>query len=221
MGNTQLQSGSHGVFAINKPLGITSHDVISQVRRITGEKRVGHAGTLDPLASGVLIVAVGREYTKQLDTLMTGEKEYIAEVRLGMMSTTDDEEGEKIEHDFELIPTREQIEQILQEWVGKKDQIPPIYSAIKIKGMPAHRRVRKGQDVELAARPIQIFSIEIKDYQWPVLKIKVVCGKGVYIRSLARDIGKELGVGGYLKSLIRTRVGDYKLEESIVLSSFP
>jgi tRNA pseudouridine55 synthase len=200
-------------------VGVTSHDVIDQVRRLTGEKRVGHAGTLDPLASGVLVIAVGREFTKQLDALMTGEKEYIAEIQLGMTSTTDDEEGEKKVHEVASQPSKEKIEQVLTHWVGKIEQMPPVYSAIKVKGKPAHRRVRQGQVVTLQPRAVEIFSIELLDFSWPILKIKVQCAKGVYIRSLARDIGEELGVGGYLHSLVRTRVGAFTIEESVRLEN--
>jgi len=206
-----------GIFAINKPVGPTSHDIIDQLRKKTGEKRIGHAGTLDPLASGVLVVAIGREFTKQLAGLVKKEKEYIAEIKLGQYSSTDDEEGEKEEVKKISTVDQSQIENLLPKFIGQIRQMPPVYSSVKIKGQPAHRRVRRGEKVELGERQVEIKEIKILGYDWPILKLRVVCGPGVYIRSLARDIGKELAVGGYLYSLIRTRVGDYTLDQAIVI----
>lgn len=208
---------SPGIYAINKPKGITSFDVIFELRKLTGIKRIGHAGTLDPLASGVLIVAIGREYTKQLDSLMKTEKEYVAEITLGKTSTTDDEEGEKTEQTVGKVPSYEEVAKAVQKWVGVVEQMPPIYSSIKVNGKPAHRRVRQGQTVELKSRTVEIFSIDLVKYEWPIVQIKVKCAKGVYIRSLARDIGKELAVGGYMSDLVRTRVGEFLIEKAIRL----
>jgi tRNA pseudouridine55 synthase len=209
----KLTKDSLGIFPVYKPKGMTSHDVIYRVRRITGVKRVGHAGTLDPLASGVLIVAVGREYTKTLDSLMKTDKEYVAELMLGLTSTTDDDEGEKTVKEGYSRPNKVDIEKVLSNWVGEVSQVPPIYSAIKVKGKPAHRRVRSGQNVELSPRLVVIKSIEFLSYEWPILRIKVTCEKGVYIRSIARDIGEALGTGAYLSSLERTRVGEFTIED--------
>lgn len=201
-----------GIFAVHKPLGMTSHDVVNIVRKKTGVKRVGHGGTLDPLAEGVLVIAVGRENTKRLDEFVKGEKEYIARVRLGQTSATDDEEGEKQNVNVKIIPTKDNIEKVSKLFIGDIMQTPPIYSSVKIAGKPAHRRVRAGQQVELSSRPVKIHTIEILEYSYPILKLKVITGPGVYIRALARDIGEKLGTGGYLKSLIRTRVGNYSIE---------
>lgn len=212
-----MDSFSPGIYAIHKPKGVTSHDIIYQLRKLTGIKRIGHAGTLDPLASGVLVVAIDREYTKQLDKLMQTEKEYLAEITLGQTSTTDDEEGEKREYMVDHHPTEEEVRTVISHWIGEVDQVPPVYSAIKIKGTPAHRRIRRGQEVVLSSRKVQIYEIELRSYEWPVLQIKVRCDKGVYIRSLARDIGQDLKVGGYLSSLIRTRVGQFDLESAITM----
>lgn len=209
----------HGIYNIFKPFGVTSHDVIDQLRTLSSEKRVGHAGTLDPLASGVLVVAIGREYTKKLNELMIQEKEYIAEITLGQASTTDDAEGEKRAVEVQEIPDREEIQRVIANWIGTVQQAPPVYSAIKVKGTPAHRRVRSGQHVELLPREVEIKNIEILTYAWPILKIQVTCGKGVYIRSLARDIGNDLKVGGYLSSLVRTRVGDFTIDSALHVSS--
>ena len=203
-----------GIFAVNKPVGITSHDVIYKLRRQTGVKRIGHAGTLDPLASGVLVVAIGREFTKQLDKIVKSEKEYIAEIFLGQTSTTDDMEGDKKIVNQALMPSLEDIKQTIQMFVGKIKQIPPIYSALKIKGKPAYKYARQGGTLVLEARDVEIKNIELLDYKYPIVKLKITCGKGVYIRSLARDLGEKLKTGGYLKSLIRTRVGKFTLEKA-------
>ena len=213
MPKNRLAKDSLGIFPIYKPKGMSSHDVIYRVRKITGVKRVGHAGTLDPLASGVLIVGVGREYTKTLDSFMKTDKEYVAELTLGQTSTTDDDEGEKKVCEHCIEPARGAIKEVLLHWVGTVFQKPPIYSAIKINGRPAHRRVRSGQDVKLDPRKVTIKSIELLDFEWPLVRIKVICEKGVYIRSLARDIGEELGTGAFLSFLERTRVGKFTIAD--------
>jgi len=213
-----------GIFAVNKPVGITSHDVIYKLRRQTGIKRIGHAGTLDPLASGVLVVAVGREYTKQLNSIVKSEKEYMAEIFLGQTSTTDDMEGvlrqaqdKKETLNDKIKPSKQEIEKVIKQFIGKIKQVPPQYSAIKIKGKPAYKSARQGGTLVLEARDVEIKDIEILDYKYPVVKLKITCGKGVYIRSLARDLGEKLKTGGYLKSLIRTRVGEFKIENAVKL----
>ena len=208
-----------GIFGIYKPKGITSHDVVEIIRRKTNVKRVGHGGTLDPLAEGVLVIAVGRENTKLLETYVKGEKEYIAEIFLGANSTTDDAEGEIKKVNFKLLPTVDKVEEVSKLFIGTLMQTPPIYSSVKIAGKPAHRRVRRGETVKLEPRKVKIHSIEILDYSFPVLKLKVTTGPGVYIRSLARDIGEQLGTGGYLTSLIRTRVNNFTIDEAIKLSN--
>ncbi len=208
-----------GIFAVYKPLGITSHDVVNIVRKKTGVKRVGHGGTLDPLAEGVLVIAVGRENTKQLDQYVKGEKEYIAKVTLGQTSTTDDNEGEKQSVSINIIPTRDDIEKVSKLFVGNIMQTPPIYSSVKINGKPAHRRVRKGEEIELKPRPVFVKSIGILEYNYPLLKLKIITGPGVYIRSLARDIGEKLGTGGYLSHLLRSRVGIFTVNNAQPLPS--
>lgn len=208
-----------GIFAVNKPLGMTSHDVVAIVRKKTGVKRVGHGGTLDPLASGVLVIAVGRENTKRLNEFVKGEKEYIAEIKLGQTSTTDDEEGEKKIVNVENPPDLANIEETSKLFVGNIMQIPPIYSSVKLAGKPAHRRVRRGETVRLEPREVEIKNIEVLSYKYPLLKLKVTTGPGVYIRALARDIGEKLKTGGYLKSLTRTRVNNFKIEDTILLDN--
>jgi tRNA pseudouridine55 synthase len=203
-----------GIFAVNKPVGMTSHDVVAIVRKKTGVKRVGHGGTLDPLAQGVLVIAVGRENTKQLDKFVKGSKEYIAEIFLGANSTTDDEEGIKEIVNVKSPPLLSKIEEMSKLFIGDILQTPPIYSSIKISGKPSHRLVRKGENIKLEPRKVSIQNIEILDYEFPILKLKVTTGPGVYIRALARDIGEKLQTGGYLKSLIRTKVNNFTLENA-------
>lgn len=204
-----------GIFAVYKPRGMKSHDVVDFVRRKTGVKRVGHGGTLDPLAEGVLVIAVGRENTKKLNEYVKGGKEYVAEIKLGQMSTTDDEAGEKQEIKVIKKPELYDINKVIEHFIGTIKQTPPIYSSIKLSGKPAHRRVRQGQKVELKPRAVEIKKIELISYDYPIVKIRVQTGPGVYIRSLARDIGKKLNTGGYLKSLVRTKVGEFTIENAL------
>ncbi len=206
------------IFAVYKPKGWTSHDVVNKVRKITGIKRVGHGGTLDPLAEGVLVIAVGRENTKQLDTFVKGEKEYKAEITLGITSSTDDEEGEKTAMNKEYIPTSKEIDDAIKSFIGKIQQKPPIYSAIKINGTRAYKIARSRENIEMEARIVEIKDIQVDSYDYPTLTITVTTGPGTYIRSLARDIGEKLGTGGYLSSLVRTRVNKFKLSEALPLS---
>ncbi len=205
------------IFAFYKPKGITSNDAVQLVKRLIGVRgvKIGHAGTLDPLAQGVLVIAVGREATKTINEVVKKEKEYIAEITLGFESTTDDAEGEKTKIEFSKEPTIEEVKNSFNDFIGKIKQLPPIYSAIKISGKEAYKYARSGQVVEMEPRDVEIKNIELLEYAWPKLKIRVVTGPGVYIRSLARDIGKKLGSGGYLSFLERTRVGDFRKEDSI------
>lgn len=208
------------IIGINKPVGPTSHDIIYQVRRITHVKRVGHAGTLDPAAEGVLVVAIGREFTKQLGTITDHDKEYVATVTLGATSSTDDGEGEIVPCPLSSVPDEEQIKQVAEKFVGTIMQVPPAYSAIKMNGQKAYDLARKGVDVKMESREVIIHSIEVVSFTYPELVIKVHCGKGVYIRSLARDIGAALGTGGYMSALTRTRVGDFRLENALSIPEF-
>ncbi|MFA6594069.1 MAG: tRNA pseudouridine(55) synthase TruB [Candidatus Buchananbacteria bacterium] len=202
------------ILNINKPKGPTSFDIVAQVRRRTGVKKVGHAGTLDPLASGVLVVAVGREATKTISEVVAKEKEYVADIKLGAVSNTDDEEGAKtVIGDYQ--PSREEIAEAINSFIGEIKQVPPQFSAIKVAGRPAYKTARQGRKLELPARPVAIKEIELLEYEYPNLKIRVVCGPGVYIRSLARDLGQVLKTGAYMSDLVRTRVGEYKIENAV------
>ena len=210
-----------GIFAVYKPKGPTSHDIVDRIRKITGVKKGGHAGTLDPLARGVLVIGVGREATKKLHEVVGQEKEYIAKIRLGMESTTDDEEGEKkiVRISRAHEPARKEIDKVLSEFKGQIFQTPPKFSALKIKGKSAYELARAGKEVKLEPRRVYIKEIEVLRYSWPYLTIRAVTGQGVYIRSIARDIGRKLHVGGYLADLERTRVGEWTKRSTIDLSS--
>lgn len=201
---------------VNKPKGPTSFDIIAQIRKLTGVRKVGHAGTLDPLASGVLVVAIGRESTREIGSLMAKEKEYRAMIRLGMESSTEDGEGEKVVVSGRH-PNEPEIRKALKRFVGIIDQVPSKFSAIKVSGKRSYQLARKGEEVELQPRPVEIRSIRIISYIYPYLEISVTCGAGTYIRALARDIGRELETGAYLAELQRTRVGDYGLDDCVKL----
>ena len=206
------------IFAVYKPKGPSSNAVVQQIKNITGIKKVGHAGTLDPLAQGVLVIGVGRDATKRLAEVVKKEKEYLVIVRLGVQSATDDEEGKKTEIPVAKHPATSDIERVLRKFQGKILQTPPVFSAVKIKGKEAYKHARMGQHVVLEPRPVEIKEIRLLEYTWPTLHLKVTTGPGVYIRSLARDIGKELGTGGYVQELERTRVGDFSKEDAIKIS---
>jgi tRNA pseudouridine55 synthase len=206
------------IFAVYKPKGPTSNQILTKIRKRTGVKKVGHAGTLDPLAQGILVVGVGRAATKQLGTIVAKEKEYLATIRLGYTSTTDDNEGQKEKIQDITKPLLVHVKNTLKQFKGEIDQVPPIYSAIKIKGQEAYKLARKGKEVKIKSRKALIKKISLISYKYPYLKIEVVTGPGVYIRSLARDIGQVLGTGGYLSSLERTRVGRFTKNKALKLN---
>ncbi|MDE6338902.1 MAG: tRNA pseudouridine(55) synthase TruB [Muribaculaceae bacterium] len=208
------------IIGIDKPLGWTSFDAVKRLRgaiqrRLRVKKfKVGHAGTLDPLATGVLIVCTGRA-TRQIESLQNGSKEYIAEITLGATTPSFDLETEiDNTYPWEHI-TREMIEETLPRFVGNVMQVPPVFSAVKIDGKRAYNFARKGKDVELKAKPLEIKEIEILKFEGNKLTIRVVCSKGTYIRALARDIGEALNSGAHLTGLRRTRVGDIRVEDCL------
>ncbi len=207
-----------GIFAVYKDEGMTSHDVVAAVRRITRVKRVGHAGTLDPCAKGVLVVAVGRASTKRLGEIAGGEKEYLTRVRLGWTSTTDDREGQKNEIEVREIPSEERIREVLAGFVGVISQRPPIFSALKVGGRPAYKLARAQKHIELSERQVEAKKVELIRYEWPWVDIRLVTGSGFYVRSFARDLGEALHTGGYVDQLERTRVGEFTRERAIRLS---
>ena len=202
-----------GIIAVNKPKGMTSHDVVSYVKRSLNAKKVGHAGTLDPQAEGVLVILVG-DATKRQKEFMSQEKEYVAEIKLGAESTTDDIEGEIKTHSVKKQPTSDDVGDVINQFIGEIEQIPPLYSAVKVGGRAAYNRARRGEKFELKPKKVMIKEIKIISYKWPKLKIKVVCSSGTYIRSLARDIGKKLLVEGYLAGLVRTRSGRFTITQA-------
>lgn len=196
------------VFAVYKPKGPTSAQFLNEIKRKLHVAKMGHAGTLDPLASGVLVVGIN-EGTKELHEVVQGEKEYEATVRFGMTSTTDDEEGEKKKIEIKHVPSEEEVKKTLKGFTGTIEQVPPAFSAIKINGQEAYKLMRKGKIPEMKAREAKIFKIDLLEYSWPILKVRVTTGPGVYIRALARDIGVKLDVGAYLADLERIRVGEF------------
>ena len=182
--------------------------MVDAVRRATGERRVGHAGTLDPLAEGVLVIATGKS-TKLLASLVGKEKEYVATVKLGEWSETDDAEGGKTPVSGAIRPKRTEILRTLPHFVGEIEQVPPVYSALKVGGQRAYRLARSGEAPKLKPRRVNVTSMELLSYKWPYLKLRITTGPGVYVRSLARDIGQALGTGGYIAALERVRVGEF------------
>src|SRR2546425_2867098 len=205
-----------GILNINKATGMTSHDVVASIRRLLKQKRVGHAGTLDPAASGVLPICIGKG-TRVAEYLSESGKAYQAEIVFGVETDTYDSEGAIVRTASTADLTRAQIEQVLQHFTGPQMQLPPRYSAIKLQGQPAYKRVRAGEEVSLEPRPIVIYQLDIIDWLPPCLTLAIECSKGTYIRSLAYDLGERLTCGAYLGALIRTRSGPFSLSESIAI----
>ena len=204
-----------GFYNINKPVGPTSHDVVAQVRRRVGRKtKVGHAGTLDPFASGVLVVCVGPA-TRLADFVRSASKRYLAEVTFGATSNTDDIEGDFTPVDVAAQPTAEAVEEVLGEFRGTLSQTPPAYSAVHDDGERAYKKARRGEDVRLAAREVVVHELQLHEYAYPHLRIEVACETGTYIRAIARDIGAALGVGGYCSALTRTAVGRFEITDAV------
>lgn len=212
-------SGS-GLVIVDKPAGMTSHDVVSRLRRIFGTKKVGHAGTLDPMATGVLVLGIERG-TRFLAHLVTATKTYEATIRLGAATTTDDAEGEVLSSSPATDLNPEGISAGVEKLSGEIMQRPASVSAIKINGKRAHELVREGQQVEIPARPVTVHSFEIlaqrQEGNFHDLDVRVHCSSGTYIRSLARDLGEDLGVGGHLTALRRTELGPFTLDDALTL----
>ena len=208
-----------GIFNINKPTGMTSHDVVAIIRKHLKQKRVGHAGTLDPLASGVLPVCVGQA-TRVAEYLSESGKAYQAGIQFGTATDTYDAEGTIAATASTAGLTLNIIEETIEQFRGPQMQYPPLYSAIKIEGQPAYKRARAGEAIVLEPRPIVIYALEILAWIPPRLTLAVECSKGTYIRSLAHDLGIQIGCYAYLESLIRTRSGPFTLADSITLEQF-
>ncbi len=201
---------------IDKPAGLTSHDVVQQVRRLSQTRRVGHAGTLDPLATGVLWLCLGRA-TRLIEYLMGQPKTYAGTVRLGQSTNTYDAEGE-VTHTRDVIVNEPDIAAALDAFRGQIWQVPPMYSAIKRGGQPLYKLARQGQVVELEPRPVTIYQLELLAWHEPDLTLRLVCSAGTYVRSLAHDLGERLGCGGHLVALRRTAVGGFTVDAAANLA---
>ncbi|MCF7810782.1 tRNA pseudouridine(55) synthase TruB [bacterium] len=212
------------IIAINKPAGISSFDVVRRIRKAVNIRKVGHGGTLDPFAEGVLIIGIGRSATRRLGEFLKGDKEYIAEVILGIVTDTYDPTGKVLEcnpvpdEDKEALEKR--IATVLENYKGEIQQVPPTYSAIKINGVRSYKAARQGKELEIEARKVTIAKIEMTRLTEKGFEMRVVCSHGTYIRSLGYDIGRQLGYGAHLGKLIRTRVGDFTIDEAINMDEF-
>ncbi len=219
---SQIDFPAGAAILIDKPKEWTSFDVVAKVRNTLGKRlgirkfKVGHAGTLDPLATGLLIVCTGKG-TKKIESFQSLEKGYMATIKLGAVTKTYDAEAEEEDVVNASHVTQEEIEHAIQRFIGPINQLPPIYSAIKVKGKALYKYARKGETVELKPRPVTIHDMTIDEYAYPYIKATVTCSKGTYIRSLAHDLGQALGCGGYLSDLIRTSIGVHSLTDAVSL----
>lgn len=203
-----------GFLCVDKPHGMTSRSVVNRIARHVKSLRVGHAGTLDPLATGVLVVAIGRA-TKLISHVQRMQKQYVAGFELGKISDTEDSTGNVTVVDGAAAPPRDELERACGEFVGRVMQRPPAYSALRVNGQRAYDLARKGQPVQLQERPIDILRIDVLDYRYPELKLGVTCGSGTYIRSLGRDVGERLACGALMNRLQRTAVGVFRIQDAV------
>ena len=203
-----------GLLNLNKPVGMTSRQAVDIVHRLSRPAKAGHAGTLDPLAQGVLVVCAGSA-TRLIGYVQRMRKQYLGTFLLGRTSVTEDIEGQVTELPDAPVPTHAQIEAAARRFLGRIEQRPPAFSALKIQGRPAYKLARQGKPVELAPRPVEIFRIEIKRYEYPELVLEIDCGGGTYIRSLGRDLAQALGTGAVMSALVRTSIGGFHVAEAI------
>lgn len=206
----------HGIINVYKEKGFTSHDVVAKLRRIVGQKKIGHTGTLDPDATGVLPVCLGKA-TKLCDLLTDKNKTYEAVLLLGKTTDTQDITGEVLEEKSTEALTEEKVREAIEGFIGDYEQIPPMYSALKVNGKKLYELAREGKVVERKARPVKILDIQILEIDLPKVRMEVSCSKGTYIRTLCHDIGEKLGCGGCMESLIRTRVSTFRIEDAKTL----
>lgn len=204
-----------GILLVDKPKGITSFSLVSRLRRLTSVKKIGHAGTLDPLATGVMVMLIGKSYTKQSNALLGCDKEYEAIIKLGSSTDSYDAEG-CITQESTTVPTCEEVNKTIEKFQGEIEQIPPMFSAKKIGGKKLYQLARKGIEVKRPAQKVHL-ATQLLDYSYPYLKLKVSCSKGTYIRSLAHDIGQVLGSFAHLFELKRTKSGSFSLGECHLL----
>lgn len=216
----------NGVLVIDKPLGRTSTDMVRVVKRrvmnagVPKSVKVGHGGTLDPLATGIVVILVGKA-TKLCEGIMGGEKRYLTEIDLAHVSTTDDGEGQISPVAVERPPELDEVRRACEPFIGTIMQRPPVYSAIKIGGQPAYNFARRGKELTIEARPVVVYAIDLLEYRWPMLRLDIRSGRGVYIRSLARDLGVSLKTGGMLTGLRRTQVGQFTLADAVTVEAIP
>ncbi|HSX45198.1 MAG TPA: tRNA pseudouridine(55) synthase TruB [Candidatus Saccharimonadales bacterium] len=208
----------NGVLLVDKAKGWTSFDVVAKtrsiIRQLTGTKvKVGHTGTLDPLATGLLVILVG-SYTKKATELSKLDKVYEVTMKLGETSTTGDDEGEKTQISTHQ-PTPAEVQKMVEQFIGQIEQTPPVYSAIKVNGQRAYKLARQGKEVKLEPRQVTIYSLKITDYKYPIVKFTTKVSSGTYIRSLVEDIGQKLGAGAYMSDLRRTQVGDFTIKNAV------
>ncbi|MBN1976290.1 MAG: tRNA pseudouridine(55) synthase TruB [Anaerolineae bacterium] len=212
---------SDGILNLDKPQGPTSHDIVDRVRHLTGIRRVGHAGTLDPMASGVLLVCIGKA-TRVSEYLMAGKKVYRARVRLGITTDTHDAEGQVVAS-ASVAPaafSRAEVEAALARFKGTIEQVPPMYSALKHEGKPLHKLAREGIEVKREPRQVEISRLALTEWEPPECTLEVTCSPGTYVRALARDLGQALGCGAHLTGLVRLSSGDFFLEDAVTLETF-
>ena len=206
-----------GVINLDKPAGMSSAAAVSRVKRLLPRgTKIGHAGTLDPFATGVLLLLIGKA-TKRCESLMGQPKRYETTAKLGATTATDDRDSPEIPATVQHLPSREEIEAAAATMVGTIQQRPPVYSALKIAGRPAYELARSGKPVNLEPRTVRIDSIEILSWQWPLLRLRIDCGRGTYIRAIARDLGEALQCGAYLTELRRTRIGPFDIAQAVTL----
>src|SRR3954468_6371071 len=213
-----MTDGPDGLVVVDKPSGWTSHDVVARVRRLAGTRRVGHAGTLDPMATGVLVVGVGRA-TRLLGHLALNDKDYLATIRLCVATTTDDAEGDVVAERDASGVTDEALRECIAALTGEIEQVPSSVSAIKVGGVPAYKKVRGGEDVELKGRRVTVSRFELLARHGDQVDVAVTCTSGTYVRALARDLGTTLGVGAHLTALRRTRSGSFRLDVAHTLDA--
>ncbi len=216
MERDEIKNVVSGVLVVDKPVGLTSHDVVQIIRRGTGIRRAGHTGTLDPRASGVLVILIGPA-VRLSEYVSASDKRYQATIRLGASTDTYDAEGAVMDSTDVNEISEEGFDEILQKFVGEIEQVPPPYSAVKVKGRKAYDMAREGEEVELEPRMIQVYSLEVLEWAPPEAVIDVYCSSGTYVRSLAHDLGKELGTGAHLVGLRRTKSGRFTLRDAVPL----
>lgn len=207
----------HGFLSVDKPPGISSAAVVNAVKRLLPRgTKVGHAGTLDPFATGLLILLIGKA-TKRCEELMNQPKQYLATIKFGANTVTDDPESPEEILPGAIAPKESEIREALKRFTGEIEQIPPVYSALKIAGKRACDRIRAGETVILKPRIVRVYDITLVNYEWPLAKVRIDCSRGTYIRAIARDLGKELHIGGYITELRRTRSGSFDIAQAVTL----